>query len=350
MKILHVIFTLQYGGAETLLVDIVNEQAKDHDITVFVINNDYSESLLKTIDRGVNVLLFKRKIGRFDPKKWFDIYLECYRLKPDVIHCHDSKAVYFVPFFSFKTILTVHAVNLPLKGIGLYHTIVSVSNAVKEDVLKRKRRDSRVIINGININQIQRKSVEVPSPCFKMVQVGRLNHKIKGQHILLKALSLLRQRNISQQVTLDFIGVGNSLEYLKALVTDLNLADCVSFRGLKDRATIYERLRNYDLLVQPSIYEGFGLTVIEAIAAEVPVLVSNIYGPAELVCEGQFGYMFNSEDAEDCAKQIEHIIESHSEVVLKTKEAYLYCIDNFSLKKTVSDYAVLYLQLNQHSH
>jgi len=350
MRILHVIFTLQYGGAETLLVDIVNEQAKEHDVNVFVINKDYSEGLLKTIDRHVKVLLFERKIGGFDPKIWFDIYLECYRLKPDIIHCHDSKAIYFVPFFSFKTILTVHAVNLELKGIGLYHSIVSVSNVVKEDVLKRKKRDSQVIINGINIDQIQHKSEEVPLPCFKMVQIGRLNHNIKGQHILLKALSLLRQRNILQRVTLDLIGAGPSLAYLKGLVTDLNLEDCVFFRGLKDRAFIYDRLRDYDLLVQPSIYEGFGLTVIEAMAAGVPVLVSNIYGPAELVREGRFGYMFHSEDTEDCANQIEHIIESHSEVVVKAKEAYLHCVENFSLKKTVSDYAVLYLQLNQHSH
>lgn len=69
----------------------------------------------------------------------------------------------------------------------------------------------------------------------------------------------------------------------------MHLEDHVIFEGLKEQAWIYENLCRYDLFIQPSRYEGFGLTVAEAISAKVPVLVSNIEGPLEIIDGGRLG-------------------------------------------------------------
>ena len=66
---------------------------------------------------------------------------------------------------------------------------------------------------------------------------------------------------------------------------------------------------SYDLLVQPSRYEGFGLTVVEGMAAGVPVLVSDIEGPMEVIDKGRHGFAFRSEDFHDCGDRMMEIME-----------------------------------------
>ena len=71
-----------------------------------------------------------------------------------------------------------------------------------------------------------------------------------------------------------------------------------------------EHLADYDLLVQPSLFEGFGLTVAEALAAKVPVLVSDSMGPYEVTGYGECGYVFKTGDSGDCAAVLSRIITS----------------------------------------
>ena len=78
------------------------------------------------------------------------------------------------------------------------------------------------------------------------------------------------------------------------MVQNLHLENEVVFEGLKDQSWVYQNLCNYDLFIQPSRYEGFGLTVAEAIAAKVPVLVSNIEGPLEIIDGGRLGMSFEN--------------------------------------------------------
>lgn len=346
MKILHIIFSLQYGGAETMLVDILNEQIRNNDVYLLIINDDYSNLLLSTIDEKVKIAIFKRKKSSFDLFVWLKIILKVSEIKPDVIHSHDSKAIYFLPLNLCEKILTVHAVNLSLKGIEKYSSIVAVSNAVKDDIFNRSHRISKLIFNGINPDLILKRSKKEIGQ-FNIVQIGRLDHSIKGQHILLKALYLLRKDYNYNSINLDFIGEGVSYTCLNKLVSDYQLNECVHFLGLKDRTYIYNHLKDYDLLVQPSIYEGFGLTIVEAMAAKVPVLVSDVYGPLEVIKNGSFGFYFESENSYQCALKIKHIIDSYLLGGGFVDDAYKYCYSNFHIKNTVNKYIDLYSQLNE---
>lgn len=348
MKVVHVIFTLQYGGAETLLVDIVNKQVAKDNITIFVINDDYSEKLLETIDKRVNLVLFKRKKGGFDFVVWLKILSKFIEINPDIVHSHDSKAIYFIPFVFYKTVLTVHAMNLSLNGVGLYSSVVAISNAVKDDLYVRKGIHSEVIYNGIDVRKIKKKETSENRQPFRMIQVGRLDHQIKGQDVLLKALSILKERESSFRFSLDFVGDGSSFAYLNDLVQSYNLTDCVRFLGVKDRAYIYAHLCGYDLLVQPSFYEGFGLTIAEAMAAKIPVLVSDISGPIEVIGNGELGFSFRKGNAQDCADKILSIGETIQNVSVIVEKASVYCRQNFDIENTVDSYSALYTRVFNH--
>ena len=119
-----------------------------------------------------------------------------------------------------------------------------------------------------------------------------------------------------------------------------DLENQVNFLGFKDRNYIYKHIKDYDLLLQPSLYEGFGLTVVEAMAAKVPVLVSNIEGPMEVIENGKFGYFFEVGNPKDLSLQIDKIIKNYGEnkFILNIEVARKRVIGKFDIKHTAQNY------------
>jgi glycosyltransferase involved in cell wall biosynthesis len=92
--------------------------------------------------------------------------------------------------------------------------------------------------------------------------------------------------------------------------------------------------------VQPSRFEGFGLTVVEAMAALVPVLVSDIEGPMELMGNGKAGYFFQADDYEDCAGKILDIIRlsKEEEFIDNRKKIAAYARGRYDITLTAARY------------
>lgn len=343
MKIAHLIFSLNVGGSESMLVDIANRQASDNDVYVFIINSVYNQILLDSFNKKVKIHLFNRKVSSKNIFKIAEINGAVLKIKPEIIHCHDSNIIRFLFVHClFKTILTVHDINLPLIGISKYNKVIAISSAVKEHLIDRNIFNVSIIHNGIDISKIRYKKVKQYHETFRIIQISRLDHLKKGQHILLEALYLLMSKYNSSNFHIDFVGEGNSLNYLQNLVSKYNLEEKVSFLGLKNRSYVYLHLSDYDLLVQPSIFEGFGLTVAEGMAAKIPVLVSANDGPMEIIQNGKYGFYFKKEDANDCANQIKDIMSSTEEINLITESAFQYCLSNFDINKTAENYCKEY--------
>ena len=144
-------------------------------------------------------------------------------------------------------------------------------------------------------------------------------------------------------IQLDIIGEGNSEEYLKNLTTKYNLIDQIRFLGLKDRNYIYEHLKDYDLLIQPSLNEGFGLTVAEGMAAKIPVLVSDIDGPMEVIGSGKYGFFFKVGNAEKLAEQYIYSTERLEKII---NNAYIFVKYNFDIQSTACNYIKQYKTIN----
>lgn len=339
MTILHIIFSFDLGGAETILIDIANRQTLNNSVYVYIINNKYNKDLLGKFNDDVKVHLFNRKVGSKNIFKIFEINSKVLILNPDIIHCHDSNIICLMFFnYFYKTILTVHGIDLTLVGIKKYKRVIAISSAVKDNLSRNEISKVTVVYNGIDISSIQPKIEQQYHKPFRMVQVSRLDHLIKGQHILLAALQQLIIKYEITDFHIDFIGEGNSLSFLQELVVKYNLENKVSFLGLKNRSYIYSHLKEYDLLIQPSISEGFGLTVVEGMVAKLPVLVSSNNGPIEIIKNGQCGFFFKKEDFLDCTEKIKKIIESPSEVHKVAISGYWHAIENFNIDNTVVNY------------
>ena len=344
MKIVHIIYSFNTGGAETMLIDILNEQAKTEDVTLIIINDSKSESLINEIDKKIKIKYLKRKESSKSFIPFIKLNLLLWRLTPNAVHIHnESICAVVLPRISRSLFLTVHALQVSMKHAKRAKCLFAISDAVKDDILNRGDFNVKVIPNGINLDKISKKeNTELGvDKKTRIIQVARLVSDKKGQDILIDAISILQEKGYNN-VYVDFIGTGPSEEALRKQAEEKQVADKINFLGLRDRKYIYEHLKDYDLMCHPARYEGFGLTVAEGMAAMLPVLVSNEGGPYEIIGKGEYGYSFKMEDAKDCADKIEHILSNNSEAQKKTLTGYEHVKKNYSVVRMVKEYIEAY--------
>lgn len=339
MRIVHVIWAFPIGGTETMIVELVNRQCLKAKITLIIINNYLNVDLVNQIHKSVKIIRINRpsksKNILYFLKLWFSVFFS----KAHIIHCHNENICKLLPGFKKKTYLTVHAISFIPKYFKYYNKVFAISKSVKDYIFRESAINSTLIYNGIDINSIKAKQ-QFDFECFKIVQISRLDHHIKGQDVLINAMKYLVFDLGIKNIQLDFIGGGLSLEYLKSLVSSNMIEEYVNFKGEIQKSDIYNTICDYNLLAQPSICEGFGLTIIEGMVAKIPVLVSNVDGPIEIIQNGLFGSYFKSGDHIDCASKIRDIILNYSfytsnDRLEKIRE---YAVANYDISVTADYY------------
>ena len=344
MKIAHIHWSLGTGGIETMLPDIVNEQAKTNDVALVIINDWVEPSILAKVDQSiVKVVLLNRHEGSKNPMSIVKLNLFLMKFRPDIIHCHAYNQVRLIFYSKGKRVRTIHNTNniVSPREFPKFKKLITISKAVYDETLGQGF-DSVQIDNGISVHAVNHKKNKFFSDGkLHFIQVSRLDLEQKGQDILLRALGILKIERGINNFKMHFVGNGGDKAQLVEMTHELHLDDEVVFEGLKDQAWVYENLCNYDLFIQPSRYEGFGLTVAEAIAAKLPVLVSNIEGPLEIINGGEFGMTFENEDATDCANKILNFIE-HGRNSKQVEDAYQYICQNYDVSVTAQKYLEVY--------
>ena len=346
MKIIHVTYGFGLGGIETMLHNIANEQvALGQKIFIIVINDIINKELRTSLDPRIKFICLKREVSSKSILPFIKLNHLLFKITPDIIHLHYSSIArfIFIPSLLHKTCVTQHDVCNKQNSKYLYKCkrIYAISNIVKSDIKKWTGLDSDVVLNGIDVYKIKHQQYsQTDTNLFQIVQVSRLMHEKKGQHILIQAVNKLIRQGYNQ-IRLDFIGDGESHEYLEGLVKKLDITKYVRFLGDKDQSYIYEHLCNYNLFVQPSIYEGFGLTVTEAMAAKIPVLVSENQGPLEIIDNGKYGYAFKNQSIEDCAEKIRMFIINKFDKNIVEK-AYIRVKELYNVTKTAKNYIIKY--------
>lgn len=344
MTIIHITYAFGLGGIETMLRNIANEQARfGYNIHLIVINNNVNDELRTSLNEKIKFYCLERRKGSKNPLHYIKLNLLLKRINADVIHLHYSSIARFIFLSSLerKLCVTHHDVCNGGNFVNLYRCkrVYAISNIVKEDIFKWTGLNSEVVLNGVDVSKI-RYSTARQVDIFRIVQVSRLMHEKKGQHILIKAFHQLIDRGHTQ-LHLDFIGEGESREYLENLVNELGLSTYVSFLEAKNQSYIYTHLCEYELYVQPSIYEGFGLTVAEAMAAKIPVLVSENQGPLEIIDYGKYGYSFKNMDVNDCADKIEIFLKGHNNISM-IESAYKRVTELYNVRITAKTYLEKY--------
>lgn len=341
MKILHVTFSLDAGGIEYLIADIANQQVKSESVAVMVINNQVDISVVQRFHPSVEIIMMSRPPGSINPLHIIRVINSIRQFNPNIIHCHFESLIRFIHCTPGKKVLTVHGIHRQYdKNLSKYDLVCGISQGVCSDLSRRGLISKPVLVyNGVDHSIIQMKSEYNNAP-LRVVCIGRLKHQTKGQDVLIRAMHEIVYTHGIHDVNVDFIGDGPSLNYLLDLVHQVGVERYCKFLGAKPRAWVFQCLRDYDLLVQPSRREAFGLSIAEAMMAKVPVLVSNIPGASEVIDCGTYGYAFTSADPINCAHVIIGIMSASSNSKIKTmvEAAYQHAIKNFSIATISNQY------------
>ena len=312
MKILHIISSLEIGGAQKLLTDIlplINTIQNNVELLVIENRENAFSSILKTNKIQIHSLNLKYN----NPLSIIKIrsFLKHY----DIIHVHLFPTLYFVAIASIglksNLIYTEHSTynrrrykkwlrNIEKFIYSKYKKIISISPTTQENLLLWLQENHNpkfiVINNGIDLekflpkNNFERKNT--------IIMVSRFSMQ-KDQDTVIKAMQY-----VNDDATLVFVGDGERVDICKLLVNKLNLQNRISFLG--SRNDIPELLTKSYIGIQSSHWEGFGLTAVEIMASGIPIVASDVDGLRQVV-EGA-GVLFKNGDEKDLAKKINNLL------------------------------------------
>ena len=155
-------------------------------------------------------------------------------------------------------------------------------------------------------------SLNIESNCPILLFVGRLSPE-KGCSLLIHALKKLEKKDKKQPLLL-IAGDGPEKNLLEKLCISLNLKD-IRFLGLQSREQIQYLMAKADLLIFPSLwYEGFPMTIVEALNRGLPVVASNIGSMRSIIVDGINGFKFKPGDIDNLADCIKNALENSNEI------------------------------------
>ncbi|WP_252397637.1 glycosyltransferase family 4 protein, partial [Escherichia coli] len=292
---------------------------------------------------------------------FFQLYKLIKKEKFDIVHTHSSKTGFLGRVAAKlagakKIVHTVHGFAFPstqnkiIKSIYfLMELIASYCSSIiivmnesdekiaREFLLKNKKTKLFLINNAIDVDKYNKdkdKDKDKDKVFFRIVMVGRLCEQ-KNPLLLIEAV-----KDLESNIQVDIIGDGPLKVKLLEKINQYNLADKVNFLGWID--AVEEYLYQYDLFVLPSRWEGMPLAMLEAMAAKVPVLSSDIEANKYLI-EKTAGVLFEDNNCEDLKHKIKDLYSNVQYRDNIASKAYQSLIKDFNLVKRTKILESLYL-------
>ena len=300
MKLLLVINSLNFGGAEKLLVDSLPLYMKEGiDTTVLVLNNTSSPFLERLYKNSVKVILINKPKNIYNP--WLVIKLLPIIKKFDIVHVHLFPALYWVSLASLflknkpKLVLTEHNTQNRRRNHILFkfsdkliyknfEKIIVISEGTKVSLKQHLGHSFQNIItvnNGIDLeiikkaNPYDKKDLGLPEDSKIIIQISSFTAQ-KDQKTLIKAIAQLPDK-----FHLLLVGDGPLKNDSIILSKSLQIENRVHFLGY--RSDVPQLIKTADICILSSHYEGFGLAIVEGMAAKKPCLGSNVPGLSEII-------------------------------------------------------------------
>ena len=170
-------------------------------------------------------------------------------------------------------------------------TVVCVSS-----LLRRKLEECGVatpmctILNGFDISYVARDTQKEPN---YVIQVGSLIPR-KKTDITIRAIANLRKKN--KDIRFTSVGAGMERERLEMLCAELEITDIVTFTGQISNQEVQQKMSEATFFAMPSVNEGFGIVYLEAMAAGCVVIGTEGGGIADLVVNGENGFLVPADD------------------------------------------------------
>ncbi|WP_319421325.1 glycosyltransferase [Pleurocapsa sp. FMAR1] len=352
--VIHVINGMAFGGIENICLEIIKNSPPDAKNVLLYLDSERTEMLplFKEIP-NLTIINQDYKSDRRLPFI-FNLALKFREIKPQAILLHVFGLHLFVGLAAriarVPKIMVCPGNPVPEKDLSrlkVWKNIVLFSRLLKIpihscsqtvhnslQVLTKLPRNSYPINYGCDVKAIaaraeksrQQRSTNSP----KVIgMVARLN-TIKDHQTLIAAFNLVHRQFADTQLWL--IGDGEQKETLQNLVDELNLSEQVIFWG--DRSDIPELLGQMDIYAfSTTEEEGFGIALIEAMAAKLPIVASNASACCEVLGQGKAGALIEQGDAKALATALGNFLASEEKRREWGNKAYQYAATNHNIQQ-----------------
>lgn len=359
-NILHLIETSGPGGAEKMLINLVESLVLgDYKSIIGLMKDGWLSRVLSDLGYEILILPHTRSI---DFKFARNLISVIKRKKIDVLHAHEfamnaygsmASAITGVPI-----VTTVHGKNyfgerlrrrLAYRFVSRHSKMVAVSNDIADYLMKTIGICAKNIVtihNGVRLDGFRkdgsarnriRETLGLSDDQPLLGTVGNL-YPVKGHIYLIKATAIVKKT--VPDVKTVIAGRGELLDRLKVEVSRIGLENNIEFLGFRE--DIPQLMQAMDIFILPSLSEGTPLSILEAMASQIPVVATDVGGLSEIVENGKTGFLVPSEDPESLAEKILLVLENRELAGKMALEARKKVEKEYDLNIMVKKYVDLY--------
>ncbi len=365
-KIVHIAKATGIHGMEKHLLGLLPALTTDYE-TIFIILTEPGKPVDAYCDelrtRGVRVYTLPIRFD-IDPACFIKIYSLLQKLKPGLVHTHlihgdlygilAARLAGMRPIVSTKHNDDEFRRNRIVRRLNIFLNkrvshIITISNWIRQFVTEVEHvppEKSTTVYYGLDTSEPVSGSISVRSEWGFSRQdlvfgiTARLVEQ-KGHRYLIEAFA--EACTSRDDIRLLIVGEGPLMASLQRLVQDKNLSRVVQFAGF--RTDIDNVLRNLDVFIHPSLWEGFGLAVLEAMAMGKPIIATKVSALPELIEDGINGCLVPPRDSSSLARAIIRL--SSDETLRRSlgQNARRKCQKVFSAERMVKATRAVYAEL-----
>ncbi len=355
MRVAHLINSLDVGGAENMLVAAIPCLLRHCDeVAIVTLNSSHSPVMAEKVRDHTSRIHCLQSESKVSFRTLHSLNRLLRTLGVDLVHVHLFPSLYYGALLSpgLRRVAHEHSVSNRRRTVralrpleeeiyNRYDRVICVGMDCRDSLVQwipSLAPKISIVANGIPLERFRsaraahRSDYGIPSDSPLLMAVGRLV-KEKDYETLIRAVKLL------PDTYLCVVGDGPEAPALRSLVVSLELGNRVKFLGF--RADVESLLPMSDLFVASSVYEGFGIAVAEAMAAGLPVVVTDAPGLREIVQHEKTGLLAPVSDPAGLAQAVSHVLQDN-DLRQRLVRASLDKSVGFSIDRTVGQWLDIY--------
>ena len=374
MKILHIIPNLKKGGAERIVIDIVRHLNMDPSLDVkLVLFENQIEYDVKDLEPIIEIIPSHVRLSLLHKNEYTVNGLQSYldAFQPAIIHTHLYEAEViarscFYPsakWFTHSHDRMQSFNNLALRSLNSKRALTNyfekkyllkryIANggnhfmAISENielflksVLPKNDFPIHLLPNAIDVKRFKKPTKFVTSKdhqVFQLISIGRMDSN-KNHQFLVDVVHDLITKQVPVHLTL--VGDGAERDAIQEKINQLHLQQHITLVGLQEQ--VEEYLWNADLYVHSALTEGFGLTLLEAMAAGLPVVTLDGGGNKKLIRHGENGFIIGEQDVTLFSNYITTFVQDKTSLELFSQYAIDFA-NHFDITTYCENLTIIY--------
>jgi glycosyltransferase involved in cell wall biosynthesis len=364
LRVTHCVENLNRGGLERAVIDLIRAQvAAGHECQVICL---FQRGLLadELADLGVAVHACGKRRG-FDLRALAHLRHHLKAHATEVLHTHNATAHYHAVWAAFglgirRVINTRHGMGALESGSRrerLYrralrgtHAVVTVCEAARRELLRGARLPAHTLVavaNGIRVERFRPADAGTrahlvsqlglaPGTCV----IGTVGRLVRAKHhvALIEAFAAVHAR--SGNCALILVGDGELRGELEAQVDSLALRGHVHLLG--DRSDVADLLAGFDIFALSSLTEGYSIALLEACAAGLPIVATDVGGNAEIVRDGSNGRLVAAGSISALAAALQELVDVPARREAMARHSRAWVLEHGSYTAMAARYDALY--------